>query len=227
MPLDVMAIRQSELAATGDPASNWFAVILWCAAWHQIPAGSLPNDDRQLAYLAGLGRDLRTWKRYRSGALHGFELASDGRLYHPIVAAKVVNALKKSKLARDRAESRWGSKNDEAVEKQGNLLCNSNASVETSAMLTRAPIGTDLKKIHEPPKPPIDRNGKNGHSDLQGGQVIKRLLSTAGLGDHKDNRKLAITWQQALSEPENAELSRYDTPIERVAELIDKARASL
>jgi hypothetical protein len=34
----------------------------------------------------GLGRDARTWKKHRAGALHGFVLCEDGRLYHPVIA---------------------------------------------------------------------------------------------------------------------------------------------
>lgn len=49
MPLDVLRLRDSDLMAlsTGDEFKA--AVALWCVAWHQVPAASLPNDDRLLA----------------------------------------------------------------------------------------------------------------------------------------------------------------------------------
>ncbi|WP_250518621.1 DUF1376 domain-containing protein [Caballeronia sp. ATUFL_M1_KS5A] len=101
MPLDVQRLRDSDLAALESPAACWSAVLLWCASWHQVPAASLPNDDRVLAQLAGFGRVVTEWKKVREGALRGWIECSDGRLYHPVVAAKAREAWS-SKI-----EQRW------------------------------------------------------------------------------------------------------------------------
>lgn len=100
-------LRNSDMAIEGDPADNWFCMILMMAAWHQLPAGSLPDDDAKLAYLAGMGRDLRGWKKRRKGALRGWVLCSDGRLYHPMLVEAVQEALQKSQRGRRSAENRW------------------------------------------------------------------------------------------------------------------------
>lgn len=74
--------------------AEWRAgVTLWLKSWDQVPAGSLPNDDIDLCRLAELGRDLRAWKKHRDGALRGWVLCSDGRLYHPVVAEGVNEAV--------------------------------------------------------------------------------------------------------------------------------------
>lgn len=101
MPLDVQRLRDSDLAALESPAACWSAVLLWCASWHQVPAASLPNDDRVLAQLAGFGRVVAEWKKVREGALRGWIECSDGRLYHPVVAGKAREAWS-SKI-----EQRW------------------------------------------------------------------------------------------------------------------------
>jgi hypothetical protein len=101
MPLHVARLRDSDLAAEEDPEACWYAVLLWAAAWHQLPAGSLPDNDTVLCKLIGLGRDLKTFRKHRNGALRGFIKCSDGRLYHPVVAEQVRDAWK-SKL-----EQRW------------------------------------------------------------------------------------------------------------------------
>jgi hypothetical protein len=93
MPLDVKRLRDSDLAATATGEEFRAAILLWCAAWHQVPAASLPDDDRVLAMLAGYGRDLGGWQAVRRTALSGFERAADGRLYHPVVAEKALQAL--------------------------------------------------------------------------------------------------------------------------------------
>lgn len=86
MPLLVQRLRDSATAGLEDPEAFRGAVLLWAAAWHQLPAASVPDDDRELARLAGYGRDakaLRTWKNARkNGALRGFVRCNDGRLYH-------------------------------------------------------------------------------------------------------------------------------------------------
>lgn len=74
--------------------AEWRAgVTLWLKSWDQVPAGSLPTDDINLCRLAELGRDVRTWKRLKQGALHGWYQCDDGRLYHGVIADLVNEAL--------------------------------------------------------------------------------------------------------------------------------------
>ena len=78
-------------------------MLLWAASWHQLPAGSLPDNDTVLMRLVGLGRDHKTWKRHKPSALRGFVTCRDGRLYHPVVAEQVREAW------RAKIEQRWRS----------------------------------------------------------------------------------------------------------------------
>lgn len=89
MPLKVVRLRDSDLVtySTGDEFKA--AVLLWCAAWHQVPAGSLPNDDKWLAKHSGSGR---SWKKDRAGAMRGWMECSDGRLYHPVLSETVMES---------------------------------------------------------------------------------------------------------------------------------------
>jgi hypothetical protein len=83
--------------------SEWRAgVTLWLKAWEQVPAGSLPDDDIELCRLAELARDLKTWKKLKAGAMRGWVLCSDNRLYHPVVAEVVRNALDAKAAQRDK-----------------------------------------------------------------------------------------------------------------------------
>jgi len=92
MELDVRALRDSRFAAEVKPEAFRAGVLLWCAAWHQVPAGSLPDDDTQLAQLAGYGFVVKEWRRYREQALQLFERCADGRLYHRVIAEKARSA---------------------------------------------------------------------------------------------------------------------------------------
>lgn len=104
MPLDVVRLMDSDLFAlsTGDEFKS--AVALWCKAWTQVPAGSVPNDDRVLAHLSGAGA---RWKKARTMAMRGWMLCSDGRWYHPVIAEKAADAWSKRIAQRDRAALRW------------------------------------------------------------------------------------------------------------------------
>jgi hypothetical protein len=105
MPLDVVRLRDSDLAGVEDAEVFRAAVLAWCAAWHQVPAASLPDDDAILARLTGYGRDLATWKRVREGgALRGFVRCSDGRLYHRVVAEKALEAWEKKARQSERTK---------------------------------------------------------------------------------------------------------------------------
>lgn len=103
MALDVVRLRDSEIAACEDPEAFRCAVLLWCASWHQVPAASLPNDEAKLARLAGYGRDVTSFKNARDvGGMRGWVLCSDGRLYHPVVAEKAMEAWEFKTKQRDR-----------------------------------------------------------------------------------------------------------------------------
>jgi len=83
--------------------AEWRAgVTLWLKSWDQVPAGSLPNDDIELCRLAELARDTKTWKKVREGALRGWVLCNDSRLYHPVVAEGINNALQAKAAQRDK-----------------------------------------------------------------------------------------------------------------------------
>lgn len=101
MPLDVVRLRDSDLAATESAEAFRAAVMLWCASWHQLPAASLPDDDRVLANLSGYGRVVKEWQKERVGALRGWVTCTDGRLYHPVVAEKAMEAW------RGKLERQW------------------------------------------------------------------------------------------------------------------------
>lgn len=106
MPLDVARLRDSDLAIEASGDEFRAAVLLWCASWNQVPAGSLPSAEQPLAAYAGFGRDVKGWRKVSAGALRGFMECADGRLYHPVVAEKALDAWAQ------RVEHRKGKENE-------------------------------------------------------------------------------------------------------------------
>jgi len=111
LPLDIDQLRDSDTwtLATGDEAKA--CITLWCYAWHQVPAGSIPNDDRILAIKSGA---FDRWEAVKSVALRGFVECSDGRLYHMELVKKALKAwaahLERSETGRRGAANRWENK---------------------------------------------------------------------------------------------------------------------
>lgn len=90
MPLDTVRLLDSDFFALATPEEFRAGMVLWCKSWQQVPAGSLPDDDRILAHLSG-ARD--KWCDMRDMSLRGWIKCSDGRLYHAVVCEKAMEAL--------------------------------------------------------------------------------------------------------------------------------------
>lgn len=106
MPLYGNRLFGSDFDAHADDTSFRCGLQLWWAAWNQVPAASLPDDDVALCRLAGLGRDAKTWRRVKTSALRGFLMCSDGRLYHRTLSQWAVQAWDRRRRDRDR-KAKW------------------------------------------------------------------------------------------------------------------------
>lgn len=71
------------LALAANPEPFRALVLLMAQAWRQQPAMTLPDNDTQLAAMAGFGRDVAGWTVIRPEVLADWYLASDGRWHHP------------------------------------------------------------------------------------------------------------------------------------------------
>lgn len=88
MWFDVSRLIKSETWVMGSGDECKAALTLWMQSWHQVPAGSLPNEPRMLEHLSMSKR----WRAVSEHALRGWVLCSDGRLYHPVVCEKALEA---------------------------------------------------------------------------------------------------------------------------------------
>lgn len=100
MPLEVARLRKSKawLICKRRPDLGFYMINLWTASWHERPAGSLEDDDDVLADIAMCPPD--RWPHVREDVLRGWTKYSDGRLYHPVVIEKALDAWT-GKLRRD------------------------------------------------------------------------------------------------------------------------------
>lgn len=89
MPLDIDRLLNSETWILGGDSEKVASMTLWLKSWSQVPAASIPNNDKMLAHLSGMGSK---WKKVKEHALRGWVDGGDGRLYHPVVAEKALEA---------------------------------------------------------------------------------------------------------------------------------------
>jgi hypothetical protein len=110
MPLFGARLFASTFEAHASDLAFRVAIRLYWECWQQVPAASLPNDDVQLCRLAGLGRDIKTWRKLRAdGVLHGFILCTDDRLYHGMLAEEATKAWE-GRRKKDQERDHWRDK---------------------------------------------------------------------------------------------------------------------
>lgn len=123
MPLFGGKLFSSDFEAHASDLAFRVAIRLYWESWLQVPASSLPNDDVKLCRLAGLGRDMKTWRRLRAdGVLHGFILCSDDRIYHALIAEQALKAWecsRRKERARDQTAERVRRFRDKQTNGQG------------------------------------------------------------------------------------------------------------
>lgn len=170
MPLDVVRLRDSDFAARATGDEFRAGIFLWCAAWHQLPAASLPDDDIVLSQLAGYGRAVREWKGVRAGALHGFVKCADGRLYHPVVAEKANKAWLEKLLAHWKRECDRIRKENESRKEKG----------LTPLEMPGKPTGGQQTAPAVPAEAPIRSDGNPAEPAPPSGGVPEELSPTSG-----------------------------------------------
>lgn len=130
MPLYGDRLFNSETWTLAGPEAKVAALHLWWSGFgHEVPAGSLPSDDRLLAKAAGYGMAVAAWKAVKAEALRGWVLCSDGRLYHPVVAKLALQAweTRRADIAKKDAErarkkaKRDAEKGDVSAGQNGNV----------------------------------------------------------------------------------------------------------
>lgn len=101
--------------ARGQRDAIGTAVVLWAESFRQDPAGTLPDDDTELASLARFGADFDAWRAVRETVLYGWRPVDVGgerfgpagpRLGHPVIAAEATEMWRRKDNSGERAEAR-------------------------------------------------------------------------------------------------------------------------
>lgn len=231
MPLDVLRLRDSELAATPDAEAFRCSVLAWCVSWHQMPAASLPDDDTTLARLLGFGRDIRGWKKVRAaGGLRGWVKCSDGRIYHPVVAEKAIEGWAAKVAQRARTEAARKAKEEKRqreLQAQSQLLSQQQSGsvteIATGSKGQRqeqgqgqlTPISSSLRSEEPPPRAKSitfkawsDQTKAKGEAAISGYKAVFDYIAQVGI----PQEWLQIAWfkfKDRYLRDEKAKRKRY------------------
>lgn len=201
--LEVARLRDSDLSLTSTGDEFKAAVLLWAAAWHQVPAGSLPDDERLLAAYVRL--EPKRWLKVRAMALRGWTACADGRLYHSVMAEKALECWISKLNARISSEAgnakRYGHAFDPTplhaeLREAGERLRALNPKargVSKATRQTNAPTGSDAPPAGTPTGSPLgsQEKGREGNTlperadappdrNKEGWDRAVRLLTKAG-----------------------------------------------
>lgn len=91
-PLYHRRLRKSRWWRIASDTARSRNVDLWCHAFEETPAGSLPDDDLELAEAAGFGRDIAAFQAIKVDIMAPWTLCRDGRWYHPSLCEVVLEA---------------------------------------------------------------------------------------------------------------------------------------
>ena len=100
--LNAERLMSSELLALHGNDILGAAILLWCRAWKQKPAASLPDNDRVNAAFARL--TVAKFRKVKEAVLRGFVKCSDGRLYHSFLATVATNSYQRKVAFRKKRE---------------------------------------------------------------------------------------------------------------------------
>lgn len=190
-PLFHKRLQRSAWWLRASAEAKATSVELWCEAYQQVPAASLPNEDIELATAAGFGRrDVASWLLLKQEVMSPWILCSDGRWYHPVLA----------EVARDawaiRDEKRRKERDKKARQRERQRLNEGGSPDSPEGKPPSVPPGTD------PGCPPISGgHGTTGQDktrqDIEGGgaKAPPLLAPEEAIGTDRIADAFEVFWQ--------------------------------
>ncbi len=178
MPIEIERLRRSRawLVAKRQPELGFYMINLWMAAWHEVPAASLEDDDDVLADAAMC--DPKKWTKIRQLVMRGWTKGSDGRLYHAVVAEKANEAWAEKQAYRARTATARAAKQQQKTA----------AASSVTDSVTEPVTTADPEDATDDATDPVTGDGTASVTALKG---QGRERDSKGKGQVRDSKKLA------------------------------------
>lgn len=142
LDIQVGRLMNSDTWVMMDPEIRPWWVMTFVVSWAQHPCGAFKNNPDLIA--AKLGCDLRFFEKHRDEILAGWELHSDGRLYHPVLSERVhgiVDWRKREAEKKEKARARLAEKRVREAERAALLESPANGNNDLPKMSPGTPQG--------------------------------------------------------------------------------------
>lgn len=173
-PLHFARLRKSKWWRRATDTARARNVMMWGEAYSATPAGSLPDDDDELAEAAGYGMDVEAFLAVKNEIMAPWTLCSDGRWYHPTVCEVVLDAWartsdRKKQDAERKRRQREKSRGvtpifDDVTRDIHDVHCGEAENTRDIATQTEQ-TGQDTKDRQDPPNPPVGGEGLEGFAE--------------------------------------------------------------
>lgn len=114
-------LRKSKWWRRASDVARARNVMMWGEAFKAVPAGSLPDDDDELAEAAGFGMDVDAFLAAKAEIMAPWTLCADGRWYHPTVCEVVLDAWERASDRRKAAAERQRRRREKVRGEPGNV----------------------------------------------------------------------------------------------------------
>lgn len=91
--LDVERVFQSDTWNLAPEEVRPWLLMIWLTSWKNFPVGAYTANDDAIAARIGMPRSM--FRLHRDTLMRGWELHSDGRLYHPVLTKLVLKMINK------------------------------------------------------------------------------------------------------------------------------------
>lgn len=141
-------LRKSKWWRRASDVARSRNVMMWGEAYKQTPAGSLPDDDDELAEAAGYGMDVEAFLSSKPEIMAPWVLCSDGRWYHPTVCEVVLDGWAKTSERRRKDAERKARQRDQVrgVTRDNGAVPRDTAEVTRDSNEVPPEIGTQTQQ---------------------------------------------------------------------------------
>lgn len=173
MPLYGDRLMGSETWLSCSADAKIAALRLWWRAYgHELPAGSLPDNDNLLAEYAGYGVAVKAWRKVKEQAMRGWFKCADGRWYHKFLAELVLVAWEKrvEEITRATNEANRKRLEREARSQMFEQLRAVNVTPEWNTKTTelRRLVSVHVTQQSQGQPPKVTRTDNQSHADKDG-----------------------------------------------------------
>jgi|GEM_PF-6362499 len=206
IPLEIGRLKQSKawLVCKRRPELAFYSLNLWMHAWHQIPAGSIEDDDDVIADAAKC--DPKQWGKVKKDVMRGWVL-HQGRFYHPFLCKLVIEKWT------DRLIHRWERECDRIRKENKNREKKNLEPIQFPPKPVRKADGS-ATEIHKPSARIPAENALKGKGEGEGkGESLQQAAENLSAGKP--------------SEPGPAQALHRDTPARRIMLRFEALRAEL